>query len=447
MTEVIYEPSAETAMLSCLCHAPANDQTEILTHVREEHFYLNENKLVFRAIQRAMLKGQQADWINVQNDLIATNELDVAGGQAKIAEIATFCPSHTTWKRYYPKLEEARYRRSLEFLASDMVHKARDREIKLEELKNWSETSVMKADYLLDDTDKLSIAGPLNRAIDNIESTIAGTPRIGVRTGLEPVDKYLMFGLRGGDMVVVAARPAQGKTSMSMQIVEHVAIEQKKRVLIFSLEMTSVALMERMVRSRARVRAADILARKIGNFERQSLARATGEIQSSAILCDDGSAKSIGYIKSVARRAHQKEPLDLIVIDYLQLVRGDTKRGKDNRVCEVEEISGGVKDLAKTLNVPVVVIAQLNRDPDKRQGRPSLADLKGSSAIEMDADIVMLLHMNEEGDDIHSQFPKMDVIVAKNREGETGIASMVFNKAITRFEPAFDSFSSNSRES
>lgn len=441
MTEVIYEPSAETAMLSCLCHAPAEDQVEILTHVREEHFYLNENKIVYRAIQRLMLKGQQADWINVQNDLTATNELDVVGGAAKVAEIATFCPSHTAWKRYYPKLEEARYRRSLEFLASDMVHKARDREIKLEELKNWSETSVMKADYLLDDSDKLSISNPLNRAIDNIESMIAGKPRVGVRTGLAPVDEYLMFGLRGGDMVVVAARPAQGKTSCAMQIVEHVAIEQKKRVLIFSLEMTSTALMERMVRSRAKVRASDIINRKIGNFERQNLSKAHAEIQASNILCDDGSAKSIGYIKSVARRAHQKEPLDLIVIDYLQLVRGDTKRGKDNRVCEVEEISGGVKDLAKTLGVPVIVIAQLNRDPDKRKGRPSLADLKGSSAIEMDADIVMMLHMNEEDAEDHNQTPQMDIIIAKHREGATGVAPMVFNKAITRFESAYFSSS------
>lgn len=435
-TEVICETAAESAMLSCLCHAPMEDQREMLTQIREEHFYLNENKTVFRAILRAIGKNQQADWINVQNDLIASNDLEAVGGDAKIAEIATFCPSHTNWKRYYPKLEEARYRRSLEFLANDMVHKARDRELKLEELKNWSETSVMKADYLLDDSDKLSIAAPLNRAIDNIESTIAGKPVVGIRTGLTPVDDYLMFGLRGGDMVVIAARPAVGKTSSAMQIVEHVALDQKKRVLIFSLEMTSTALMERMIRSRARVRAADILARNIGNFERQNLAKASSEIQSSSILCDDSSAKSIGYIKAVARRAHQREPLDMIVIDYLQLVRGESKRGKENRVCEVEEISGGIKDLAKTLRVPVVVLAQLNRDPDKRGGRPSLADLKGSSAIEMDADIVIMLHTNEEDAEDHSQLPKMEFIIAKQREGATGVANMVFNKAITRFEPS-----------
>lgn len=434
MQEVIFEPVAESATLSCLCHAPTDVQREILTSIKEDHFYLQENKIIFRAIMRAIAKGQQADIINVKAEIEAANEYDMIGGEQKLTDIAVSCVAHANWKRYYPKLEEARYRRSLEYLASDMVHKARDRELKLDELKNWSETSVMKADYLLDDGDRLSINSALNRAAQNIESTIAGKPCVGLKTGLAPVDDLLIFGMRGGDMVVVAARPAVGKTSSAMQIVEHAALVQNKRVLVFSLEMTSVALMERLIRSRAGVRAADILARTVTDAQKRSLARAHNEIQASSILCDDGSAKSIGYLKAVARRAHQKDPLDLIVIDYLQLVRGDTKRGKDNRVCEVEEISGGIKDLAKTLRVPVLVLAQLNRDPDKRGGRPSLADLKGSSAIEMDADIVIMLHCDEVDAQDHSQNPKMEFIVAKHREGPTGVANMVFNKAITRFE-------------
>lgn len=432
--EAIYEQTAETAVLSCLCHAPSDVQREILTSIKEDHFYLQEHKIIFRAIMRAIAKGLQADIINVRAEVEGAGEYEQVGGDEKLKEVAASCAAHGNWKRYYPKLEEARYRRSLEYLASDMVHKARDRELKLEELKNWSETSVMKADYLIDDGERLSIANALNRAAENIESTIAGKPCVGVRTGLAPVDDLLIFGMRGGDMVVVAARPAVGKTSTAMQIVEHIALEQNKRVLIFSLEMTSVALMERLMRSRARVRAADILARTVTDHQKKALARAHSDIQTSSILCDDGSAKSIGYLKAVARRAHQKEPLDLIVIDYLQLVRGDSKRGKENRVCEVEEISGGIKDLAKTLRVPVVVLAQLNRDPDKRGGRPSLADLKGSSAIEMDADIVMMLHCDEADAADHSAHPRMEFIVAKHREGPTGVASMVFNKAITRFE-------------
>lgn len=432
--EAIYEQTAETAVLSCLCHAPSDVQREILTSIKEDHFYLQEHKIIFRAIMRAIAKGLQADIINVRAEVEGAGEYEQVGGDEKLKEVAASCAAHGNWKRYYPKLEEARYRRSLEYLASDMVHKARDRELKLEELKNWSETSVMKADYLIDDGERLSISTALNRAAENIESTIAGKPCVGVRTGLTPVDDLLIFGMRGGDMVVVAARPAVGKTSTAMQIVEHIALEQKKRVLVFSLEMTSVALMERLMRSRARVRAADILARTVTDQQKKALAKAHSDIQTSSILCDDGSAKSIGYLKAVARRAHQKEPLDLIVIDYLQLVRGDTKRGKENRVCEVEEISGGIKDLAKTLRVPVLVLAQLNRDPDKRGGRPSLADLKGSSAIEMDADIVIMLHMDESEVDQHSQNPIMEFIVAKHREGGTGIAKMLFNKAITRFE-------------
>jgi replicative DNA helicase len=374
----------------------------------------------------------QADIINVKGEVEAANEYDIVGGEQKITEVATSCVAHNNWKRYYPKLEEARYRRSLEYLANDMVHKARDRELKIEELKNWSETTVMRADYEMDDGSKLSINNALDRAAQNIESTIAGKPCIGIRTGITPLDDLLMFGLRGGDMVVLAARPAVGKTASALQIAENVALNQKKRVLIFSLEMTSVALMERMIRSRARVGAADILSGRVTPHQKQSLGRAVQEIQASEIICDDSSAKSIGYLKAVARRAHQRTPLDLIIIDYLQLVKGDSKRGKDNRVCEVEEISGGIKDLAKTLKVPVLVLAQLNRDPDKRGGRPSLSDLKGSGAIEQDSDIVILIH-NEEAQD-HTQMPNIEFIVAKHRDGGTGVANMAFNKAITRFE-------------
>lgn len=432
--QVIYEQSSETAILSCLCHAQAEEQKEILSSVREDHFYVQEHKVMFASILRVIGRGQHADYINIRADLEGLGMMGEVGGESVLTEIASFCPNAHNWRRYFPKLEEARYRRSLEYLASDMIYKARDRELRLEELKNWSETSVMKADYLIDDTEKLSIKSVVERALDNIESTIKGEPKIGIRTGLLPVDDLLIFGMRGGDMVVLAARPAVGKTSAAMQIAEHVALDLNKRVLIFSLEMTSVALMERMIRSRARVRAADILAQSITPFQKKSLSTAYEEVRDSHILCDDTSGKSIGYIKSISRRAHQKEPIDLIIIDYLQLLKGDSKRSKDNRVNEVEEISGGIKELAKTLRVPVLVLAQLNRDPEKRGGRPSLSDLKGSGAIEQDADMVMILHCDEEDAKNHTQNPNVEFIVAKHREGPTGIAPMEFNKAITRFE-------------
>lgn len=440
--KAVYEESAETAILSCLFHAQQEDQRDILSSIKEDHFFVSEHKTIFQSILRVIGRGQHADIINVRADLEGINHLNEAGGAETLAEVAAFCPNAHNWKRYYPQLEEARYRRSLEYLGSDMIHKARDREFLLDELKNWSETSVMKVDYLMDDTARLSIQDVADRALDNIESTMRGEPKIGIRTGLSPVDDLLIFGMRGGDMVVLAARPAVGKSSAAMQIAEHVALDKNKRVLIFSLEMTSVSLMERMIRSRARVRAADILSGTITKYQRESLANAYEEVKSSNILCDDTSGKSIGYIKSVARRAHQKEPLDLIIIDYLQLLKGDSKRSRDNRVNEVEEISGGIKELAKTLKVPVLVLAQLNRDPDKRGGRPSLSDLKGSGAIEQDADIVMILHCDEEDAKNHAQNPTVEFIVGKHREGPTGVAPMEFNKAITRFEL----FSSNNRE-
>ena len=437
--ETIYESASETAILSCLCHSTSEQQREMLEKLNESHFYLQENKLIFQAALRQIARGTTADWINVMGELENSKQLDLVGGQPKLAEVATFCHAGQSWQLYFPKLEDARYRRSLEILSSEIVRKARDREMPVEQLKNWSETAVMKCDYLTDSDEKLSVKNPTLAAVENIEAILQGRPNRGISTGLEPLDRMIPFGLRGGDMVVIAARPSVGKSASAMQIAEHVALDLNKRVLVFSLEMSSQSLMERMIRSRARVPVAQMLLKQISSQQSKALGDAAQAIVGSQILCDDNVGKSIGYIKSVARHSHQKKPLDLIVIDYLQLVHGSSKRSKENRTCEVEEVSNGVKELAKSLKIPVIVLAQLNRDPEKRKGgRPVMSDLKGSGSVEQDADIIILLHrkdLDEDGDE-SSQMPEVDMIIAKQREGETGTCKMIFNKAITRFEPA-----------
>jgi replicative DNA helicase len=434
MLDVIFEPKSEAAMLSCMCHAPAEIQKEMVGMLKEDHFYLHEHKLIYQAILRAVGSGHHADWVSVLNDITTSNQLDIVGGNAKIAEIATFCPSHKNWRRYWPKLEEARYRRALEVLAEDMKQKARDREMKLGELKNWSETAVLKTDHMIDDCEKLGVSNAVKESLEDMEAAMSGKPNIGLRTGLAKLDSLIINGMRGGDMVVIAARPSVGKTAAALQIAMNAALDAKKRVLFFSLEMQSKALISRMICSRAFVPKKNILTGMVSKEDRMRLGTASNEIETSGLLIDDRSALSIGHIKAVSRRVHQREPLDLVLIDYLQLAKGESKRSKDNRVCEVEEISNGVKELAKTLNIPVVVLAQLNRDPEKRSTRPQLSDLKGSGAVEQDADIVIMLHTDQDDAANFSQTPTVEFIVCKQRDGEQGVALYTFNKAITRFE-------------
>jgi len=446
MQDIIFEPAAEMAMLSCLCHGGDDIQLEMMEKLREDHFYTHENRILFQAAMRIAAKKIHINWVNIEDELKANDQFDLIGGKPKIIEISAFCPNGKKWNRYFPKLEEARYRRSLETLANDIVHKARDRQIQLQELKEWSENSVMKADFILDDDERLCIKKSVNSAAENIESMARGEMKRGIPCGIRAIDEFLNLGFRGGDMVVIAARPSVGKSSAAMQIAEHVALDMKKRVLVFSLEMTSTSLMERMIRSRARVPVATLLARKATRGQLNDLGRATQEIVESNILCDDNAGKSIGYIKSVSRRAHQKEPLDMIIIDYLQLVKGDSRRSKDNRTCEVEEVSNGIKELAKNLNVPVIALAQLNRDPEKRgAGKPAMSDLKGSGSLEQDADICILMNLAEEDIAAYSQTPTIEFIIAKQREGPTGVGKMVFCKNITRFETVED-FSSKMTE-
>lgn len=262
----------------------------------------------------------------------------------------------------------------------------------------------------------------------------------GIPTGFADFDK-MTSGLHGGEMIVIAARPSMGKTSLAMNIAEHVVIEEKLPVGVFSLEMTSESLVLRMLCSRSRVNLRNVREGFLAERDFPKLTGAAGKMAAAPLFIDDSAGLSILQLRAKARRMHQQHGIKLLVIDYLQLLHSTSARAKENRQQEIADISSGIKGLAKELDIPVIVLAQLNRELEKDKSRkPRLSDLRESGSIEQDADLVGLLYKpsvdEEEGGGGDQDTRPVNLLIAKQRNGPTGDVNLTFLNSITRFESA-----------
>jgi replicative DNA helicase len=249
-------------------------------------------------------------------------------------------------------------------------------------------------------------------------------------------------GLHGGEMIVIAARPSMGKTSLAMNIAEHVAIELRLPVGVFSLEMTSESLVLRMLCSRSRVNLRNVREGFLAERDFPKLTGSAGKLASAPLFIDDSSGLSILQLRAKARRMAQQYGIKLFVVDYLQLLHSTARRA-ENRQQEIADISSGIKSLAKELNVPIVILSQLNREIEREKGRPPrLSDLRESGAIEQDADVVGLLYEPKSGGDddeggassAEKDALSINLLLAKQRNGPTGDVELTFLKSYTRFE-------------
>jgi replicative DNA helicase len=260
----------------------------------------------------------------------------------------------------------------------------------------------------------------------------------GLSTGYADLDK-LTTGLHGGEMIVIAARPSVGKTSLAMNVAEHVAVDLHLPVGVFSLEMTAESLILRMLCSRARVNLRNVREGFLAERDFPRLTGTAGRLASAPLYIEDSSALSILQLRAKARRMHLQHGIKLFVIDYLQLLHSTARRA-ENRQQEIADISSGIKALAKELEVPVIVLSQLNREVEKERNRkPRLSDLRESGAIEQDADLVALLYRASQDDDESGAGQDQDAIpvnlyIAKQRNGPVGEIALTFLKGITRFE-------------
>src|SRR6266566_2258588 len=439
-----HSPEAEQAVLGCILLSPNDCMGEFLARLKSsEVFYDLRHQALFDLMAEMFDKREAIDLVTLNERLKDKKISDAVGGIAYVADLPDKVPSvaHLTW--YLNIVQEKFLLRRMIKVCTEAVGSAYDYEGEFDELMDGIETAVLQISESRVQTSTIPIKDLVKSAITTIEDYHSRQGALtGIGTGFVDLDK-LTTGLHGGEMIVIAARPSVGKTSLAMNIAEYVAIDERLPVGIFSLEMTAESLILRMLCSRSRVNLRTMREGFLAERDFPKLTGAAGKLSGAPLFIDDSSGLSILQLRAKARRMFQQYGVKLFVIDYLQLLHSTARRA-ENRQQEIADISNGIKALAKELNVPVIVLSQLNRELEKDKDRkPRLSDLRESGAIEQDADVVGLLYKPNGNDDDDSAAPAVEedavpvnLLIAKQRNGPTGDINLTFLKSYTRFESA-----------
>lgn len=437
---------AEKGVLCSALLSPQEVMTECALRLTEKHFYHPPHQVLFVTLIEIWNANKALDFITLTQILQDRSLLDQAGGAAAISELFTFVPTAANSGYYLDILHEKFLLREMIQTCTEFGGRCYDEQGDVKLLLDEVEARILgiggeRFKETLPDMKEHVMAAITE--IENLYKNKGGLT--GISTGFKQLDQ-LTGGLRGAEMFVVAARPSMGKTALAMNIAEHVAVELKKPVAVFSLEMSSSQLVQRLLCSTARVNLQRIRDGFLSRADSDKIYRAAKSLVDSQIYIDDTPGISILELRAKARRMHQKNNIELIVIDYLQLLKSQSRRAQENRQIEIAEISSGVKALAKELNIPIIVLAQLNRNPESRsgssKGRPRISDLRESGSIEQDADIVGLLVRSEVYEDDEEarqeKAGEAELIIAKQRNGPVGDIPLTFLKEFTRFEDRAD---------
>jgi len=406
-------------------------------------FYDLRHQTIYETLSAMFNSREAIDLITVQQHLKDRQLLDQVGGIAYLSQLQDAVPSSANLSYYLEIVREKYLLRKLITTCSGVVGKVFDYEGNVEELLDEVEKEVLRVNESREQTGIKPIRDLVNHAISTIEHFWERKGELsGLATGFPDLDK-MTDGLHGGEMIVIAARPSMGKTSLAMNIAEHATVELKLPVGVFSLEMSAESLMLRMMCSLARVNMRHIRDGFMSEADFPKLHHAAGRLSGSKLFIDDSAGLSILQLRARARRMAQQHGIKLFVIDYLQLLNSTARRAQDNRQQEIADISSGIKALAKELNVPIIVLAQLNREIEKDKNRkPRMSDLRESGSIEQDADLVGLLYKPNAGDDEDGAVAEegdglpVSLVIAKQRNGPTGDVHLTFLKPYTRFESA-----------
>jgi replicative DNA helicase len=441
-----HSPEAELGVLGCVLLAPNDCMNECVEKFKSgaEVFYDLRHQTIFTALVDMYDKREAIDVITLQQHLKDKQLLEQVGGLAYLASLPDTVPSAANISYYLEIVFEKYLLRKMIHTCSDVVARVYDHEGEVDQLMDEVERDILKISEARVTGENDTIKDLVKKAINTIEDYHQRQGMLtGVATGFTDLDK-MTSGLHPGEMIVIAARPSMGKTSLAMNIAEHVAIDQKLPVGVFSLEMTSESLVLRMLCSRSRVNLRNIRDGFLAERDFPKLTGAAGKLANAPLFIDDSSGLSILQMRAKARRMSQQHGIKLFVIDYLQLLHSTARRA-ENRQQEIADISSGIKSLAKELEVPVIVLSQLNREMEKDKNRkPRMSDLRESGSIEQDADLIGLLYKPSSGDDEDGAAPTgeehdavpVNLLIAKQRNGPTGDVNLTFLKSFTRFENA-----------
>jgi replicative DNA helicase len=437
---------AEQGVLGSMLLSPRQAIAECVEKINEQYFYVPAHQTIYTVLVDLWNAGQAIDLITFTQVLRDRNLLESVGGAAFVTSLFTFVPTAANLEYYLEIVRDKYILREIISAATESVRRAYEEQDEVNNLLDEVEQRIFAVGEDRFRGQLLSMKEQVMSTLESIEKLFEDKGAItGVSTGFRDLDK-LTSGLHPSEMIVIAARPSMGKTALAMNIAEHAAIEAKLPVAIFSLEMSAQQLVQRMLCSRARVNLARTRDGFLAEADFPRLTHAASKLAEAKIFIDDTAGLTILELRAKARRLKAQQDVQLIVVDYLQLVRSTSRRAQDNRQLEITEISAGLKGLAKELKIPIIVVAQLNRNPEIRTGSgkgvPRLADLRESGSIEQDADVVGLLMREEyyaDTDEEREELKgKAELIIAKQRNGPIGDVKLTFLSEFTRFEDRAD---------
>jgi len=400
----------------------------------DDMFYREAHRRLFRAMVSLTERRVVIDHITLRDELIRRGELDSIGGYDYVAELADSVPTAANLEYHAKIVKEKAILRKLIETATGIITEAYDGHTTASELLDAAESRIFQVSQQRTEEGFARLKEMLWPTMERFETLQkSGKAITGVPSGFADLDN-LTSGFQGGELVIVAARPSMGKTAFVLNIATHAAVEQHG-VAIFSLEMSKESLVQRMLTAEARVDSQLVRRGMLRDFDFTKLARAAGVLQQCPVWIDDTPALTLLEMRSKARRLKAENDVQMIIVDYLQLMR--SPEYSDNRVQEISDISRSLKGLAKELGVPVVALSQLSRASEQRGGerKPILSDLRDSGAIEQDADIVMFIHRPEYYDrEDESKRGLAEIMLAKHRNGPTGDVHLRFNREYTRFD-------------
>ncbi len=408
---------------------------QIVEILSPEDFYRDAHKVIFTAMLRLFEQRQPHDLVTVSNLLREQNKLDQVGGVAYLAAITDVIPFTGTLVHHAQIIRKKSTLRRLIQTSSELAARCYDAQDDIDALVDKAEQTIFEIAQARNKQGFEPMSKIVPKAFDRVTRLAERKEHItGVATGYEELDK-MTAGLQSSDLIILAARPSMGKTSLAMNIVQYAALINKTPTAVFSLEMSMEQLALRMLCSVGRVDAQRVRTGRLHDSDWPKLTRATGMLTDAPIYIDDTPGLSVLEMRAKARRLKSEHDLGLVVVDYLQLMQGRSR--SENRNQEISDISRSLKAMAKELDVPVMALSQLNRSLESRTDkRPQMADLRESGAIEQDADVIMFIYRDEVYNKSQDNPNKgiAEVIIGKQRNGPTGIVQLTFLGEYTTFE-------------
>ena len=425
---------AEQSVLGCVL-IDQDASMNILSELKPDDFYVEAHRIVFEAMYNVYSHNSPVDFVTLTDELEKNNMLESVGGAEYIATLTNIVPSSSNYKHYSDIVKRNGVLRRLINASNNIINNCFEAQ-NMQDAISFAEKSIFDISQNEDRSSLLHINTATSEVLSKFETIQKDRDSLrGLPTGIYGLDR-ITNGLQNSDLILIAARPGVGKTSLAMNIVNHAAIKRGASVAVFNLEMPRVQLAQRSICSLAFVSMEKALKGELNVQEWKALWAASDKLNKAKIFVDDSSLNTPVDILSKCRRLKAEHGLDLVMIDYLQLMSSGGKN-KDNRQQEVADMSRGLKIMARELNVPVIVLSQLSRAVESRQGKvPVLSDLRESGAIEQDADIVMFIHKPDIPADAPEELKKnpiCEIIIAKHRNGALGEVKVKWVGNITTF--------------